>query len=210
MVIETLLSFSLATLALALSPGPDNIYVLTQSLANGAKSGIATTAGLISGCIVHTSLLAFGVSAIITASETLFFGIKLLGALYLFYLAFKVFKSDSEISLGDNSTKEGTFPKKSYLSLFKTGVIMNLVNPKVMIFFLAFFPAFIWEPDGNTVYQFYVLGITFMVISFLVFSAIALLAGSISGYIKKYKSIGVFLKWLQIFVFVGIGIFILL
>ena len=88
-MVETLFSFALATIALALSPGPDNIYVLTQSLTNGAKSGIATTAGLISGCIVHTSLLAFGISAVITASETLFFAIKLLGALYLFYLAFK-------------------------------------------------------------------------------------------------------------------------
>ncbi|HPE82953.1 MAG TPA: LysE family translocator, partial [Aequorivita sp.] len=82
-MIETLISFSIATLALAISPGPDNIYVLTQSLVNGTKSGIATTAGLISGCIVHTTLLAFGVSAIITASEEIFYGIKVLGAFYL-------------------------------------------------------------------------------------------------------------------------------
>jgi len=209
-MLETLLSFSLATMALALSPGPDNIYVLTQSLTNGIKSGVATTAGLISGCIVHTSLLAFGISAIITASEMLFFAIKLLGALYLFYLAFKVFKSDSKILLNETNSKNDTFPKKSYWSLFKTGVIMNLINPKVMIFFLAFFPAFIWDESGNMVYQFYVLGITFMIVSFVVFSLIALLAGSISSYIKKYNSIGVFLKWLQIVVFVGIGVFILL
>ncbi len=209
-MVETLFSFALATIALALSPGPDNIFVLTQSLTNGVKSGIATTAGLISGCIVHTSLLAFGVSAIITASETLFFGIKLLGAFYLFYLAFKVFKSDGAIVLQKEGDEVGAFPKKSYWALFKTGVIMNLVNPKVMIFFLAFFPAFIWEPEGNTVYQFYVLGITFMVVSFFVFSAIALLAGAISSYIKQYSSIGLILKWLQIVVFVGIGVFILI
>lgn len=206
---ETLFSFAFATIALALSPGPDNIYVLTQSLTNGVKSGVATTAGLISGCIVHTTLLAFGISAIITTSETLFFIIKLLGALYLFYLAFKVYKSDADIVLKSTDNHSLKFQKKSYWALFKTGVIMNLVNPKVMIFFLAFFPAFIWEPAGNTVYQFYVLGITFMIISFVVFSSIALLAGSISNYIKKYKSIGVFLKWLQIVVFVGIGVFIL-
>ncbi|EDM43154.1 hypothetical protein SCB49_11784 [unidentified eubacterium SCB49] len=215
-MVETLFSFALATIALALSPGPDNIYVLTQSLTNGVKSGIATTAGLISGCIVHTSLLAFGVSAIITTSETLFFGIKLLGAFYLFYLAFKVFKSDSTIVLQKEGDTVGAFlsaeedPKKSYWSLYKTGVIMNLVNPKVMIFFLAFFPAFIWEPEGNTVYQFYVLGITFMVVSFMVFSSITLLAGAISSYIKQYSSIGLILKWLQIIVFVGIGVFILI
>ncbi|NGX85117.1 LysE family translocator [Aequorivita sp. KMM 9714] len=203
-MIETLISFTIATLALALSPGPDNIYVLTQSLVNGTKSGIATTAGLISGCIVHTTLLAFGVSAIITTSEEIFYGIKILGACYLLYLAYSVFKSDSEITFTNNA------PKKTYWQLFKTGVIMNLLNPKVMIFFLAFFPGFLWDKDGNTVYQFYVLGITFMIVSFFVFSLIALLAGRISNLLMKWKRINTVLKWLQIVVFVGIAVFILL
>lgn len=203
-MIETLISFTIATLALALSPGPDNIYVLTQSLVNGTKSGIATTAGLISGCIVHTTLLAFGVSAIITTSEEIFYGIKILGACYLLYLAYSVFKSDSEITFTNNA------PKKTYWQLFKTGVIMNLLNPKVMIFFLAFFPGFLWDKDGNTVYQFYVLGITFMIVSFFAFSLIALLAGRISNLLMKWKRINTVLKWLQIVVFVGIAVFILL
>ena len=85
----------MATSALAISPGPDNIYVLVQSIANGKSYGIATVCGLITGCIVHTTLLAFGVSAIIKANENLFFGIKLLGAFYLLYLAYKVFRSDA-------------------------------------------------------------------------------------------------------------------
>lgn len=198
-MLESLISFSFATLALAISPGPDNIYVLTQSLSNGAKSGIATTAGLISGCIVHTTLLAFGISAIMLASEEIFYGIKLLGAGYLLYLAYKVYQSDSNISLTEKA------PKKSYFQLFKTGVIMNLVNPKVMIFFLAFFPGFLWDKDGNTVFQFYVLGIVFMIISFLTFSFIALLAGRISKFVLKGKGVGIFLKWLQIIVFIGIA-----
>jgi threonine/homoserine/homoserine lactone efflux protein len=167
-MIETLLSFSLATVALALSPGPDNIYVITQSLVNGTKSGIATTAGLISGCIVHTALLAFGVSALITAS------------------------------------------KKSHWELFKQGVFMNLVNPKVMIFFLAFFPAFLWDTTENTVFQFFTLGITFMLVSFVIFSSLAVLAGSIKQFMTKQKSAGRVMKWLQIIVFVGISIYILI
>ncbi len=203
-MIETLISFSIATLALAISPGPDNIYVLAQSLANGTKSGIATTAGLISGCIVHTTLLAFGISAIITASEELFYAIKVLGACYLLYLAYKVYRSDEHISLAENA------PKKSYSQLFKTGVIMNLLNPKVMIFFLAFFPGFLWDKDGNTVLQFYVLGITFMMVSFITFSIIAMAAGRISGLLLEWKSMGIVLKWLQILVFVGIAVFIVL
>lgn len=203
-MLETLISFSIATLALAISPGPDNIYVLTQSLANGTKSGIATIAGLISGCIVHTTLLAFGISAIIMTSDEIFYGIKILGACYLLYLAYKVYKSDEHISIAENA------PKKTYAQLFKTGVIMNLVNPKVMIFFLAFFPGFLWNEDGNTVLQFYILGITFMVVSFITFSSIALAAGKISSLISEWKSMGIVLKWLQIVVFVGIAIFILL
>ncbi len=203
-MLESLFSFSLATIALAISPGPDNIYVLTQSLVNGTKSGIATTAGLISGCIVHTSFLAFGISAVITTSDSLFYGIKIFGALYLLYLAYKVFKSDASIDITANA------PKKSYWSLFKQGVIMNLLNPKVMIFFLAFFPGFLWNPGGNTVSQFYILGITFMIVSFIVFSLIALLAGKISTYLKENKNVGFVMKWLQIVVFVGIAVFILL
>ncbi|MEZ4779175.1 MAG: LysE family translocator [Flavobacteriaceae bacterium] len=201
---ETLISFSIATMALAFMPGPDNIYVLTQSLAYGAKSGIAVTAGLISGCIVHTSLLAFGLSAIITTSPALFYGIKILGGCYLMYLAFKVYKSESTIALTQNNTK------KSYGKLFKTGVIMNLINPKVMIFFLAFFPGFLWNTHENTVLQFYVLGITFMGISFIIFSLIAVAAGKISKLLTTWKNMGLFLKWLQIIVFVGIAIFILI
>ncbi|WP_299684442.1 LysE family translocator [uncultured Dokdonia sp.] len=203
-MIESMIGFLGATALLAFSPGPDNIYVLTQSIVNGRASGLATTAGLISGCIVHTTLVAFGVSAIIATSPTIFFIIKLLGAIYLLYLAYKVFQSDSKVSLTDGA------PKKSYWSLFKQGVIMNILNPKVTIFFLAFFPGFLWDPDGNTVYQFYVLGILFMIASFFIFGGIAVLAGSISGYLKKSNQIGTVLKWLQIIVFIGIAVFILI
>jgi threonine/homoserine/homoserine lactone efflux protein len=101
-------------------------------------------------------------------------------------------------------------PKKSYVQLFKTGVIMNLVNPKVMIFFLAFFPGFLWDKEGNTILQFYVLGITFMLVSFITFSSIALAAGKISSLLLEWKNMGVVLKWLQILVFVGIAVFILI
>lgn len=201
---EMLLSFILSTIALAISPGPDNIYVLTQSLAHGSKSGLATTAGLISGCIVHTTLLAFGISALITTSPGLFYGIKIMGALYLLYLAYKVFKSDASIALAENA------PKKSYTGLFKQGVLMNLLNPKVMLFFLALFPGFLWEPEGHMVYQFYTLGITFMLVSFVVFGSIAMLAGTISSFLKQNNNTGPVLKWLQIIVFVGIAVFILM
>lgn len=190
---------------MAVSPGPDNIYVLMQSVANGTKYGLATTAGLISGCIIHTTLLAFGVSLIIRESETLFFAIKLLGALYLVYLAYKVYKSSSVIYLSNDH-----IPKKSLFQLFKQGFIMNVLNPKVTIFFLAFFPGFLFSDTLSTVTQFYILGFVFMGVSLVIFSTIAFLAGIISDYIKTHSNIGTFLKWLQIVVFVGIAVLILI
>jgi hypothetical protein len=86
----------------------------------------------------------------------------------------------------------------------------EFAEPQSHDFFLAFFPGFLWNETGNTVLQFYVLGITFMVISFIIFGGIALLAGAISRFVTKYKSVGVFMKWLQITVFVGIALFIVL
>ena len=193
----------IATSVLAISPGPDNIYVLMQSVVNGKAYGLATVAGLISGCLVHTTLVAFGMSAIIKENDSLFFTIKLFGASYLLYLAYKVFKSSSELKLGSDHV-----PKKTMLQLFKQGFIMNVLNPKVSIFFLAFFPGFLFSDTMSTMTQFYVLGLLFMLVSALIFSAIAILAGSISKYIKHHNRIGLYLKWLQIIVFVGIALLI--
>ena len=201
---EILTSFLFASFALAFSPGPDNIFVLTQSIVNGKKYGLATVFGLITGCLVHTTLVAFGVSALIKANENLFFTIKLLGAIYLLYLAYNVFVTDVAISLSVEKVA-----KKTTGQLFRQGFVMNVLNPKVSIFFLAFFPGFLFSDALGTVAQFYILGFLFMFISLLVFSAIAILAGTISETIKKSSKVGVYLKWMQIIVFVAIAIFIL-
>ncbi len=203
-MIETLISFVLATLALAFSPGPDNIFVLTQSIVNGRKYGLATVYGLMTGCIIHTTLVAFGVSEILKRNENLFFGIKLLGVAYLLYLAYQVYKSSPDIVFSTDNVE-----RKSPFQLFKTGFWMNVLNPKVTIFFLAFFPQFLFSTEISTVIQFYVLGGLFIITSFTVFSFIAILAGSIASYTKQHKNAGVFLKWLQIIVFIGISILII-
>ncbi len=204
-MLEQLIPFLTASILLTLSPGPDIVFVLVQGMTKGKKAGIITTLGLASGIIIHTSLVAFGVSAIIKQSETLFLLIKIFGALYLFYLAFRIFKSDSGFSL---TSKSVVVDKKR--NLFKQGFIMNVLNPKVTIFFLAFFPGFLWAPEGNTVFQFYVLGLLFMLQTIIIFGLVAILAGKISLFLNKHPSSGMVLKWVQIVVFVGIGIFILL
>ncbi|MCG8894415.1 LysE family translocator [Tenacibaculum finnmarkense] len=205
-MLEILSSFLITTAILAISPGPDNIFVLTQSIVNGKKYGLATVFGLMTGCIIHTTLVAFGISELIKQQPNLFFSIKLLGAGYLLYLAYQVYKSDAKISL---STDNLTDTKKSTGKLFQKCFWMNVLNPKVTIFFLAFFPQFLFSKTLSTVIQFYILGSIFIVVSFFIFSAIAILAGSLSVAIKKNAQIGVYLKWAQIIVFVSIAMLIL-
>lgn len=188
---------------LTIMPGPDIIYVLVQSISNGKKYGIAVTLGLVSGIIIHTSLVAFGVSAIIKQSESLFFVLKLLGALYLLYLAFMTFKSNEAILLNTKTERKGLF------KLFKQGFIMNVLNPKVSIFFLAFFPGFLFDKEMNTVVQFYVLGILFLIQALLIFSMVSVLSGSFSSYLRAHPKFNANIKWFKILVFLGIAIFIL-
>jgi len=204
-MIEQLIPFLTASVLLTLAPGPDIIYVLVRSIAYGARQGIITALGLVSGIIVHTSLVAFGVSAIIRQSNTAFLVIKSLGALYLLYLAYQVYKSNPEIAFSSEGIK-----RKSLFSLFRQGFIMNVLNPKVGIFFLAFFPGFLWEPAGDTVYQFYILGFVFMLQALIIFCLVALAANAISGWVRSNPSSGLFLKWLQVIMFILIAILILI
>lgn len=202
---ETLYLFSIASALLALAPGPDNIFVMVQSMAHGFRSGLITTLGLISGCLIHTALVAFGVSALIQQSDVAFTILKLVGATYLLILAFRVYRSKMELSLDalENS-------KKPYTSLFAQGFMMNVLNPKVALFFLAFFPGFLFHKQLSAVHQFFILGLLFMLISFIVFVLLAYLAGKIASYLKGSSNAVTVIKWMQIVVFVGIAIFIVL
>ncbi|MBT4678370.1 MAG: LysE family translocator [Flavobacterium sp.] len=204
-MMEIIISFILAVSILAISPGPDNIFVLMQSVVHGKKYGLATIIGLMTGCIVHTTFVALGISAIIKENNTIFLGIKILGAVYLLYLAYKVITGGSEISM---STKK--IDKKTPFQLFKIGFIMNVLNPKVTLFFLALFPGFLFSEILPISLQFYILGSLFILVSFVFFSLIAILGGTISEKIKTSKNIGVWLQWMQVFVFIGIAVFILI
>ena len=202
---EVLISFVFAVTLLAISPGPDNVFVLMQSVIYGKKYGLATILGLMTGCIIHTIFLAVGISSIIKDNNNIFLGIKLFGAVYLLYLAYKVYGSSSVISVSTDKIE-----KKTPFQLFKIGFIMNVLNPKVTIFFLALFPGFLFTEKLSISLQFLILGALFIVVSFVVFSCIALLGGIISEKIKTSKKIGIWLQWIQILVFIGIAVFILI
>ena len=190
---------------LTIMPGPDIIYVLVQSVTNSKKHGIATVIGLVSGILIHTTLVAFGISAILKQSESIYFFIKLLGAIYLFYLAYLSYKDDMEIKLNTSLNDN-----KSLLQLVKQGFIMNVLNPKVAIFFLAFFPGFLYSTTQSTIIQFYVLGLIFMLQAFVIFSIVALLSGSFASFIRKHQTLNKQIKWFKIVVFIAIGCYILL
>jgi len=200
---EILISFVIATVTLAISPGPDNIFVLIQSITYGKKQGMSIVCGLISGCIIHTTLVAFGLSVFIKANSELIFILKLLGAGYMLYLAYNVLKSTDVINT--NAQTES----KSVQALFKQGFIMNVINPKVSIFFMAFFPAFLFSETHSLVVQFYTLGFLFMTTSFLIFSMLVFFSSSLGLALKSNNRFGTVLKWAQITVFLGITIFIL-
>ena len=204
-MLESLTSFALATLLLAISPGPDNIFVLTQSVARGSKYGIAIASGLITGCIVHTSIVALGFAVIIRDSEWLLYSIKIAGAIYLLYLAFKIYKSAGSIEFGDSRTSS-----QSLWKLYKIGITMNLLNPKVTLFFLALLPQFIIADSFPDWIQIYMLGGVFMLVSLLVFYTLALVAGTAAQFIKSSAWFAPVMKWTQIVVFIGIAVAILI
>jgi threonine/homoserine/homoserine lactone efflux protein len=197
--------FLIASVALTVSPGPDILYVITQSISNGKKFGIATAAGLVSGILVHTTLIALGISAVLKQSEMVFTVIKILGACYLLWIAFQVYKAPASITF----SKEGS-PQKSVRDLFKQGFIMNVLNPKVTLFFLAFFPGFIDESLGNVTQQIYLLGFLFMLQAFLIFSFVSIVADQLTIFIRTNHKFALFLKWMQIVVFIGIAVLILI
>jgi len=197
---ETILLFITASSLLALAPGPDNLFVLTQSMSRGAKDGILITLGLCSGLVFHTTAVALGVAAIFQTSITAFNILKFIGAGYLLYLAYLSFKSNSKTKL--NTKKNSLSPFK----LYKRGVIMNITNPKVSIFFLAFLPQFTNPQNGNVTIQIFILGALFMLCALVVFSSIALVAGKLGNWFNRSPNAENILNKLAGTVFAGLAI----
>ena len=165
-------------LALALVPGPDNIFVMTQSALFGRLSGIFVTLGLATGLIFHTAAVAFGVAAIFETSQFAFNVLKYIGAFYLAYLAYKSFRA------ANKKLRNTKMPKENLLVLYKRGLIMNITNPKVTIFFLAFLPQFVDSKLGAIVPQFFQFGALMILATILIFSLIAITAGSLGKWLK--------------------------
>jgi threonine/homoserine/homoserine lactone efflux protein len=195
--VETVLAFIGASVVLCFVPGPDNIFVLTQSAIRGWKVGILTTLGLCSGLIVHTSLVALGVSVIFQTSELAFQGLKIIGACYLVYLAYRATRS-TKIDLRDSDE-----PNKSF---YLTGVVMNITNPKVAIFFLVFLPQFVNIDSGSVSIQMFTLGFIFILCALCVFSLIAYLSSFLKPLLSKSPALVKRLNIFAAFVYVALAL----
>jgi Putative threonine efflux protein len=195
-----LIYFIAASAALTLLPGPDILFVLTQSISQGKKAGIATASGLSTGVLVHTTAAALGISALVYKSALAFEIVKYVGAAYLLYLAWHALKESEELIFSAPVREINTF------ALYRRGIFMNVLNPKVAIFFLAFLPQFVNIDSGNIPTQMILLGIIFMVQAWLIFSTISVFAGTVGEKIIQKPGIGRCIKWGKAGIFTFIGI----
>ncbi len=200
MPVETMAAFFTASALLALAPGPDNLFVLTQSALHGKLAGLLVTLGLCTGLIVHTSAVAFGVAVIFQASALAFTALKLFGAGYLLFLAWGAFRASA------TKIQTGTGDVLSLGRLYRRGIIMNVTNPKVSIFFLAFLPQFADPARGPLTLQMVILGGVFILATILVFGTVALLAGTIGGWLARSDKAQIILNRVAGTVFVGLAL----
>ncbi len=202
--LEILSAFFITSILLALVPGPDNIFVLTQSMLQGKKAGFIVVLGLCTGLLFHTFMVVVGVSVLFQTSIIAFTFLKIIGALYLLYLAWQLFKSS-------NSKIE---TKKSHLieykKLYFKGIFMNITNPKVSLFFLAFLPQFTNINLGNISFQMLVLGILFILSTILVFGLIAFFSEKLAKNFNKSNNFQNILNKFTSFIFVVLAIKLLI
>ena len=207
-----MLNFFVAALVVALAPGPDNLFVLAQSATHGARAGFSVICGLCTGICVQTVLLIVGVSALIAASPIAFFVLQCCGAAYLLYLAYKSFQVRAGVVKLDagsegvaNAGGEGA--GLPFRRLYLRGIIMNLTNPKAVLFALSFIPPAVdMSRDMSPSLQMVVLGAEFVTATFIVFGSIALLAGAVKKFMLNSPKANRNLNWFSGCVFVALAI----
>ena len=193
---DQILLFFISSLALTLMPGPDILFVINQSLDNW-KNGILTSLGLCTGLIFHTIFLAFGLSPLIESDKSVIIFLKYFGTIYLLYLAYLEIKSENKVNKSLNS------------KLFLKGLYMNLINPKVLIFFIAYFPNFLFSDALKISNQFLLLGFVFIFQALLVFISLSLISNKLIKYISMDAK-NISLKYFKSLIFIIIGLLILL
>lgn len=195
--------FISAAVLLTLMPGPDILFVITQSITRGRKAGMVFAAGLCTGLIAHVTAVSLGISVLLMSSPLAFTILKFAGAAYLLYLGVKAFlaRHQNHFSLATDNAVSG--------KLYRKGILMNILNPKVILFFLAFFPQFIDREIGNPIPQMLFLGLIFMIQAFLIFSLVAILADRLARGLMQEPKIALGVNVAEALIYGVIGISIL-
>ena len=207
--IENYLGFILTGILLNITPGSDTMYIITRSISQGKKAGLYSVLGIVSGILVHTVLAALGLSIILANSPLAFTIVKYIGASYLCYLGFKMLTSKSESVIADglpNTEKLTQAKTLNYKQIYRQGVLTNTFNPKVALFFIAFFPQFIDPSYAHSTLSFLILGLIFALTGLIWCLCLALLASRFSEKLRENPAIESMLNKFSGVVFIGLGI----
>ncbi|MBK77754.1 MAG: hypothetical protein CMC88_01330 [Flavobacteriaceae bacterium] len=199
---DILFLFLMTSITLTLSPGPDILYVLSQSLNYGFRSGFSVSLGLVSGLFFHTAFISLGFGFLITEYPNIFKFIKYFGALYLIYIAVNLIIKKREVKVIKKN-------QNTLINNYSTGLIMNIINPKVSLFFISIFPLFLFDEILDVKIQFFILGIIFIVQAIFIFSLVSFFSSFVGKNIFS-KKINIFFNYLQSSVLVFIALLLIL
>lgn len=192
--------FVAASWALIIAPGPDMIYVITRGMAQGRKAGLLSAVGVTLGILVHTVAAALGLAVLLQTSALVFLTVKYLGALYLIYLGYKTLKSKDIFA--PLASEQALDPK----AIFWQGVLSNVFNPKVALFFLAFLPQFVNPNQGYVGLQMFTLGLLFAAFGVAFLSVLGFFAGGVGSWLSRQPRYSDILRWLTGSIFIGLGL----
>ncbi len=200
--LQQFLLFLPAAVILNIAPGPDMLYVVSRSVVQGRRAGMLSSLGVCSGALVHAMAAAFGLSAILAASAHAFAVVKGVGAIYLIYLGVKAIR-DKGASL---QIEAGGIPPLSNWQIYRQGVLVDILNPKVALFFLAFLPQFIDPAHGSTVSQFLTLGAIVILIALAWDAVLVNISGFITGALRANKRAAAWMNRVMGAIFIGLGL----
>jgi len=196
--------FAIATFIIAITPGPDMTLFVGRALSEGRAAGLACMAGALTGCLIHTTMVAFGLSALIVASPQAFLALKIFGAGYLVWLAWQAIRKGSAFS---PEKKAG--PQHSLLQNWATGIGINLLNPKIILFFMTFLPQFVSPNDPDAPGKLFFLGLMFVLISVPVTAPMVVAAERFSAAVSRSPRVTRFVDYLFAGVFSAFALKIL-